>query len=126
MGIATGLIVAHRIGALSHEFTVLAAGSVAVADVSFWYNLLTVAGVAGLWVVAFLFDWIVTRKVYDKAVDEATSWKSLYEHERDAHQATRDALVLANQRAEAGVEAARVTKVLIEGLRAEKPGAIGG
>lgn len=105
---------------------VMATGSVSVSDLSFWYNLLAAAGVAGVWVVAFLFDWIVTRKVYEKAVTDGLQWKALYEHEREAHQATREALTLANQRAEAGVEAARVTKALIDGLRAaDRPGSIG-
>lgn len=106
--------------------TVLAAGTVAVSDLSFWFNLLADAGVAAVWVTAFLFDWIVTRKTYEKAVADGNQWKSLYEHERDAHQDTRMALALANQRADAGVEAARVTKVLIDGLRAaDKPGSVG-
>jgi hypothetical protein len=119
-------ILAARIPPDPASVHVVAAGTVAVSDLSFWYNLLTIAGVAGLWVVAFLFDWIVTRRVYDKAVADGLEWKRLYEHERDAHAATRTALELAGQRADAGVEAAKVTKALIDGLRsADRPGAIG-
>jgi hypothetical protein len=97
---------------------VIATGSIAVSDVSYFYNLIAAAGVAGVWVLAFLFDWVVTKKVYEKSIAERDSWRELYEHERDAHADTRDALVLASQRAEAGVEAAKVTKMLIDGLRA--------
>ena len=121
MSIAAGLIASGDLSLVRQGLSVVhsvATGSVALSDLSFWYNLIAAAGVAGLWVVAFMFDWIVSRKVYEKAVADVESWRQLYEHERSAHQDTRQALMLASQRAEAGVEAAQVTKVLIESLRA--------
>ena len=125
MNIASGMTAVRGLIAVRVTGS-LASGSAPVSDLSFWYDMLTIAGVAGLWVVAFLFDWIVTRKVYEKSVADGLAWKALYEGERDAHQDTRNALALASQRAEAGVEAARVTKALIDGLRsADKPGSIG-
>lgn len=112
-------LLGRTIGSPAMEHS-LAAGTVAVSDLSLWYNIIITAGVAGLWVVAFLFDWIVTRRVYEKAIADGQMWKKLYEDERDAHQDTRNALALSNQRAEAGVEAAKVTKVLIDELRASR------
>ena len=96
---------------------VTATGSIAVSDISYFYNLIAAAGVAGVWVMAFLFDWVVTRKAYQKSEDEAAMWRSNYEHERDAHQATREALQIAVQRTEAGVEAAKMATMLVEALR---------
>jgi len=119
VSIDLGLIATSDLHASIHAVTtVMATGTVALSDLSFWYNLIAIAGVAGLWVVAFLFDWIVSRKIYEKALADAEAWKQLYEHERAAHQDTRQALMLASQRADAGVEAASVVKVMIDGLRA--------
>lgn len=127
MSIVSGLVSAPDLNVSIHAVTtVMANGSVALSDLSFWYNLIAAAGVAGLWVVAFMFDWIVSKKVYEKSVADGESWRQLYEHERSAHQDTRQALMLASQRADAGVEAARVAQVMIEGLRAaDKSGSHG-
>lgn len=114
MTIAPALAVSHGLLIMTH---VTATGSIAVSDISYFYNLIAAAGVAGVWVMAFLFDWVVTRKAYQKSEDEAAMWRSNYEHERDAHQATREALQIAVQRTEAGVEAAKMATMLVEALR---------
>jgi hypothetical protein len=64
-------------------------------------------------VVLLLLGLLVTGKSAQRTEKEADSWKTAYEAELAAHQKTRDALVVANERAEAAVEAARITKELL-------------
>lgn len=98
-----------------------------------YVNLIT--GAAGALVVlvflAYLFitDRLHSSAEYKRAVKQAAEWKALYEREAGSHRQTRDALVVANERAEAAVETARVTRQLLEALRpppALPPGQGGG
>jgi hypothetical protein len=70
-------------------------------------------------VILLLLNLLSTRWYTRRIEGEADAWKAAYERERDAHQVTRDALVRANDRAEAAVESARVTKELLELTREE-------
>ena len=73
-------------------------------------------GVAGIGLFAFIMGWRVPRATYQEAQTQRDDWKAMYEHERDSHQATRDAMLLASQRADAGVEAAPVAKIFLEAV----------
>jgi hypothetical protein len=92
------------------------------------YTVLT-TGIAGIGLLAFWNRWIVPGSTLVDAQKERDEWKLLYEKEREAHQATREALAAASQRSDAGVEAAKVTVALIDALRradrGELPGARG-
>jgi hypothetical protein len=70
-------------------------------------------GVLFLIVAGFL----VPKRSHDDIKAEAADWKAAYGDERKAHQATRDALILANDRTEAAVEAAKLTRMLLEEAR---------
>jgi hypothetical protein len=47
-------------------------------------------------------------------------WRKAFEDERAAHQATRESLAVASDRAEAAVESARVTARLLEAIQQRK------
>lgn len=80
------------------------------------YDVVT-SGLGGIAIVGFWQRWIVPGSAYTDMRDERDEWKALYEKEREAHQATRDALILSSQRSDAGVEAARLALPLIEVIR---------
>lgn len=64
-------------------------------------------------VVAILFGWVIWKGALVPAKDR-DAWRKAYEDERTAHATTRESLAVANDRAEAAVEAARVTTKLLE------------
>lgn len=106
--------------------TLLAAGttsdtpSVSLTDVGKLLGTLVSAGVAGIGLFAFIMGWIVPRSTHQEAQAQRDDWKAMYEHERDSHQATRDAMLLAAQRADAGIEAAQVAKMFLEAVRSRQ------
>jgi hypothetical protein len=80
------------------------------------YAVIT-TGLGGIGLLAFFFRWIVPGSVLDDARTERDEWKALYEEERKAHQATKDAYAAASQRSDAGVEAARVAVALVDAFK---------
>jgi len=94
-------------------------GGLSFGDFTPFVNVIIGTGFAGFVAVAFALDWIVSRGKHREVKDERDEWKALYLKEQESHQKTRDALTLASQRAEAGVEAAQVTKLLVDALREE-------
>jgi hypothetical protein len=83
-------------------------------------------GISGVGLVAFYARWIVPGATLDDVKSERDEWKALYEQERQAHQATRDAYVAASQRGDAGVESAKVTLAIVEALKPPPHGTGGG
>lgn len=96
------------------------APSVSFADIGKLLGTLVSAGVAGIGLFAFIMGWIVPRATYQEAQAQRDDWKAMYEHERDSHQATRDAMLLAAQRADAGIEAAQVAKIFLEAVHSRQ------
>lgn len=91
------------------------------------YTVIT-SGLGGIGLLAFYQRWIVPGAALDDVKAEMANvkaerdeWKALYEREREAHQATREGLIAASQRGDAGVEAAKVTISLVEALRRTDP-----
>lgn len=69
----------------------------------------------------FIFGKIKSKDAYDFVVGqmkeariERDAWKEAYDQERQARQSEHDALVIANDRAEAAVESARTTQKLLD------------
>jgi hypothetical protein len=85
------------------------------------YTVIT-SGLGGIGLIAFYQRWIVPGGTLTDMKDERDEWKALYEREREAHQATRDAFAAASQRGDAGVEAAKATVALIDALRRDERG----
>jgi hypothetical protein len=79
-------------------------------------------GPLGIGIVLYQLGLIVPKPVLERADAEAANWRAAYEDERKAHQATRDALVLASDRAEAAVETAKLTRMLLEEARHDAGG----
>jgi hypothetical protein len=77
------------------------------------------AGTA-LIVVLLLLGLLVTGRANDRTEREADGWKAAYDSERAAHEKTRDMLAVANQRAEAAVETARITKELLSYVQQQR------
>jgi len=77
-------------------------------------------GLGGVGLLAFFNRWIVPGSSLEEMKEERDEWKKLYEKEREAHQATRDAFAAASQRSDAGVEAARGYAALIRALREDE------
>jgi hypothetical protein len=78
-------------------------------------------GVLGIGVVLYQLGLIVPKPTLSAAERDAQQWRKAYEDERAAHAATRESLAVANNRAEAAVEAARVTTKLLEIVQRKEP-----
>lgn len=61
--------------------------------------------------------WLIPKSAHDDVKADAANWHAAYNEEHQAHQATRDALVLANERTEAAVETAKLARALLEEAR---------
>lgn len=81
-------------------------------------------GVLGAVLVLLLLGWLVPKGAHEQMKVDRDEWKSAYEKEREAHQATRDALADASSAAAAAVENARTTTALLSNLghAAARPG----
>lgn len=81
-------------------------------------------GVPGVVVALLLLGWLVPKGAHEQMKDDRDEWKAAYQRERDAHQATRDALAEASKAATAAVETARTTTALLSHLGhiAARPG----
>jgi hypothetical protein len=77
-------------------------------------------GIGGVGLVAFFNRWIVPGSSLEEMREERDEWQALYDKEREAHQATRDAFAAASQRGDAAIEAAKVTAALVEALRRQQ------
>lgn len=94
----------------------MAASDVATSVLGTAYEVIT-AGLGGVGLIAFFYRWIVPGSSLEDMKKERDEWKALYDKEREAHQATRDAFAAASQRSDAGVEAARGYAALVRALR---------
>ncbi len=104
--------------------------AVAAADPATWNDLVNyiptiVMGTAmgGLWILAYLKDWIVSAKTHEskcKEVDARTAerdaWQKRYLDEVTAHQRTREALMTSAQQAIVATDPARMVISVIEAL----------
>jgi len=73
-------------------------------------------GAVGSILLLLLFGWLVPRKVIEDVKRDRDEWRQACRDEQAAHQITRDALALANARAEVGVEAGRTAAALLARL----------
>jgi hypothetical protein len=93
-------------------------------DSSLIAAILSSAGAGTAIICILLITGILSTKNYtERVIRDAADWKAAYDDERKAHQATRDALVLANERTEAAVETAKLTRMLLEEARRGTGGA---
>jgi hypothetical protein len=74
-------------------------------------------GPLGIGLVLYQLGLIVPKPVLGGVSDDRDQWRKAFEEEHAAHQATRESLAVANDRAEAAVEAARVTTKLLEAVQ---------
>lgn len=84
-----------------------------------------VTSALNLGVLAVVFWLFVGGKLHassemDQATADRDQWRKAFEDERGGHQATREALAVANDRAEAAVETAKVTNKLLEAIQTRK------
>lgn len=92
-------------------------------DSSLITTILSSAGAGTAIIVILLLTGVLSTRNYTQRVtQDAADWKAAYDDERKAHQATRDALVLANERTEAAVETAKLTRMLLEEAKRGSPG----
>lgn len=89
-----------------------AAGDIVTYIISF--------GVLGVGALLYQLGLIVPRPTLTAAEKDGDQWRTAYEDERKAHATTRESLAVANDRAEAAVEAARVTAKLLEIVQQRK------
>lgn len=93
-------------------------------DSGFLAAIISSAGAGTAIICVLLITGILSTRSYTSRVEkDAADWKAAYDDERKAHQATRDALVLGNERTEAAVEAAKLTRMLLEEARRGSGGA---
>lgn len=81
-------------------------------------------GALGGMVALLLSRKVVTRGEFDESVRQRDEnarqrdeWKAQYEREKDAHQVSREALIAATQRGDAGVAAARLVADMVGMMR---------
>lgn len=74
-------------------------------------------GVLGVMCVLLLLGFVVPRPTVQDIKADRDEWRLAYETEAQAHQATRDALASANERAEAAVETARTANAILSVAR---------
>lgn len=85
--------------------------------------LTLIVGPAGALVLYTVAGWlwlkgkIHSHPEFERVERDKEMWKSLYEQERSSHQITRDALLVANERADVAVEQARVGKQVLEAFQ---------
>lgn len=89
------------------------------SDLASYLTILGNAGVAGVWVFAWLKRWIVSHHELERADSERDQWHHLYMEEREAHERTRDALRIASERGEASAEALQFVANVMNTLRAQ-------
>jgi hypothetical protein len=87
--------------------------------ISYIPTLITGAGVAGLWVLAFLRKWVVSGASHEETCQERDQWRDLYLKEQEAHSRTRESLLAANQRGDAAVESGRMVVSIMEAIRTQ-------
>lgn len=78
-------------------------------------------GPIGIGVVLYQLGLIVPKPTLTASERGAEQWRKAFEDERAAHAVTRESLAVANDRAEAAVEAARVTTKLLEIVQRKEP-----
>jgi hypothetical protein len=75
-------------------------------------------GPLGLGVILYQLGLIIPKKTYAEKAADARSWRDLYESERAAHTATREAFATQAERLQVAVESGRVTEALLREVRA--------
>ena len=102
----------------------------AAADPATWNDLINYiptvvmgTGMGGLWILAYLKDWIVSAKTHeskckevDARTEERDAWQKRYLDEVAAHQHTRETLITSTQQASVATDPARVAVSVIEAL----------
>jgi hypothetical protein len=82
------------------------------------------AGAGTAIICVLLLTGALSTRLYTQRLEkDSADWHAAYDDERKAHQATRDALILASDRAEAAVETAKLTRMLLEEARRDHGGA---
>lgn len=74
-------------------------------------------GPLGLLVVALMSGALVPGWLYRKSERDGDAWKGLYESEREAHQLTRQASAIKDERLQVAVESGRVAEQLLREAR---------
>ncbi|MFF0822419.1 hypothetical protein ACFYUR_18815 [Micromonospora haikouensis] len=86
------------------------------ADPSNVFGAILQWGVPGIVLVLILLGWLIPKGAHEQMKADRDTWRSAYETERDAHQATRDAFIDASRAANAAVETARTATGLLDKL----------
>lgn len=94
----------------------MTAGGVSWGDI---LPILSNAGVAGAWVLCWLKGWVVSDRELKRADTERDAWKKLYFEEHEAHEKTREAYRIANERSESSTEAVQLVAGVMTAMRAQ-------
>jgi hypothetical protein len=82
-------------------------------------------GVPGVMLVLLLMGWLIPRGAHEQMKADRDKWQEAFEKEREAHDATRDALADASRSASAAVETARTTAGILSTLgHTTRPGGV--
>lgn len=79
----------------------------------------TLVGAGPFGVLAALFIWglVIPKKSYDDVAADRDYWREAWKQECDAHQKTREALKVSDQRGDVAVEAASTTARVLDSLQ---------
>lgn len=97
----------------------MSAAGISWSDFTSYVPFLTDGGVAGVWIVCWLKGWIVSSHELNRTTEECNEWRSLCMKEREAHERTREALHLANQRGESTTEALQLVAGVMNAVRTQ-------
>lgn len=84
-------------------------------------SVLTGVGPVGVLLVLFLFGFVYSKHSYEKLEADREYLRTALEKEQEAHRVTREALILAGQRADAAVEAATTANNILTGFQRRIP-----
>jgi hypothetical protein len=98
----------------------------AAADPATWNDLINYipsvimnAGMSGLWILAYLKDWIVSAKTYERKCKEADArtaerdaWQNRYFDAVAAHRRTLEGLLTSTQQASRDTDSARMSSII--------------
>lgn len=80
------------------------------------WNPILQYGAIGAVLLLLVLGYLVPRRMVEDLKRDRDEWRQAHKDEQAAHQVTRDALTLANARAEVGLEAGRTAAQLLARL----------
>jgi hypothetical protein len=80
-------------------------------------TILIGSGPLGILAALFIWGLVVPKKSYEAIEADRDYWRETFKQEHESHQKTRDAMIQAEKRSDAAVEAAIAANKMLVGLQ---------